>query len=217
MKPRQDYVYAQACGFIAAQGLCNLPVNPFDIIKRNRWGLATYQRLGVLTDEAGNFEPLLGRSRDGFTIYNGRNYCIAYNDAVDSFCRILFTLMHEIGHIWLRHFVDFTDEELTAFNRELEEEASLFAAYVLAPSVVIKRCGLSTPELLQSACGLSAQAASRRLTQFRTWHEMQDDKPVERLFDAYCKVNIARRACMTAVDIRYDDDIQTSKLKQLPG
>jgi Zn-dependent peptidase ImmA (M78 family) len=217
MKPRQDYVYAQACGFIAAQGICNLPVNPFEIIQRNRWGIATYQRLGVLTNAAGNFEPLLGRSRDGFTIYNGRNYCIAYNDAVGSFCRIVFTLMHEIGHIWLRHFIDFTEEELSALGRELEEEASPFASYALAPSVVIRRCGLRSPALLQSACGMSAQAASRRLAQFRTWHETQEDKPVEKLFDAYCKVNIARRARLDAADIRYDDDAQASRLKQLPG
>ena len=59
MKPRQDYVYAQACGFIAVQGLCNLPINPFELIKRNGWGLVTYRCLGLLTDAEGYAPPAL--------------------------------------------------------------------------------------------------------------------------------------------------------------
>ena len=206
MIPRHDFAYDKACEFIVAEQIANLPVNPFEIIKRNRWGFATYKRLGVLACAAGDFTPLLGKSRDGFTIYNSRNYCIVYNDAIGCFSRIVFTLMHEIAHIWLEHLKQFSEEELILYRRELDEEASLFASFVLAPSVVIKRCGLDSIANLRSACGLSHEAAARRLIQFRSWQPRDADKPVERLLDAYIKVSIARRTFSPAVEILFEEE-----------
>ena len=192
MTSRQDYVAARACDFILAQGICSLPVDPEALIRKSRWGLVTYRRLGELSDVIGSVEPLLGRSRDGFTIYNGRNYCIAYNSDICSLNRIYFTLMHEIGHIALGHFLRPGAGGLINCDRSLEDEASLFSALVLAPSAVVTRCGFDTPALLGRACMLSAQAAQARLLQLGCWEPSPGDNEVEHRFEAYIRMNAVR-------------------------
>jgi hypothetical protein len=192
LTPRQDFVCRKACSFILSEGIRSLPVDPFAIIRRNRWGLTTYSHLGELTDSAAGIGLMLLGSPDGFTIYNGRNYCIAYNDSSQAYRRIVFTLMHEIGHIVLGHFVFFSEGELISRQRPFESEASLFASHVLAPSAVVMRCGLDTPRLLMSACSLSAPAAERRLRQLRGWKPSDCDREVEKAFCEYIRMNNAR-------------------------
>jgi hypothetical protein len=192
MTSRQDNVAARACEFILAQGICSLPVSPEEIIRRNRWGLATYRRLGVLSDVMGSVEPLVGRSRDGFTIYNGRNFCIAYNSDIKTLSRIYFTLMHEIGHIALGHFDLPGASNIISCDPVLEEDASLFASLILAPSVVVTRCGYNTPALLSRECMLSSQAAQARLVQLAGWSPSPRDAKVAKNFSEYIKLNTVR-------------------------
>lgn len=204
--PRTDWVYGRACGFIVSQRIDRLPVDPLRIIARNGWGLVTYERLAQLDGIDTAAVASLCRSGDGFTIFNGRNYCIAYNGAVRTSGRVVFTLMHEIGHIALGHLAR-PDSDILAGdgNDALEREADYFAGCVLAPSVVIERCGLKNPAQLCGACGLSRRAAARRLEQHRLWREGPADEPVRRMLDAYIRTNMAVRCDMSAAEIICDE------------
>ena len=204
--PRTDWVYGRACGFIVSQRIDRLPVEPTRIIARNGWGLVTYERLAELDGIPPAAVASLCRSGDGFTIFNGRNYCIAYNSTGHTFGRVVFTLMHEIGHITLGHLSRPDSDALSGDgNDTLEREADYFAGCVLAPSVVIERCGLKNPAQLSAACGLSHQAAVRRLEQHRLWRKVPADEPVNRLLDAYIKTNMAVRCNMRAAEIVRDE------------
>ena len=55
------------------------------------------------------------QSEDGYSIYNGRNYTIAYNNTHIP-KRIYFTKLHEIGHIYLNHLLIFKETILNRSN-----------------------------------------------------------------------------------------------------
>ena len=176
-QPRLAWACRKACEFIIAQPVASLPADPARLIRRNRWGLVSYgelaARVGVPPAEVAASLP----GRDGCTLVNGRGpKCIAYNAAVATPARVAFTLFHEMGHIWLRRFSDFDASPLpfgdgTALGAglapALEEEASCFAANVMAPAVVLELCGLDTPALVSAVCGLSTEAARRRLRELK--------------------------------------------------
>lgn len=202
-----EQVYEKACSFIINEDIKNLPVNPFEIIKRKHWGLVTYSRLSELSGPGAEDIAVLFGSKDGFTIYNGRNYTITYNSDIKSIGRIIFTIMHEIAHIELGHFISFSQNDLVkSLRRELEDEANLFAASVLAPSVAIARLHLSTPAALCSVFGLSQEAALRRFEQFARWQPTKWDKPVEKLLDPYIKANIKSRAKQNLAYIQFEEN-----------
>ena len=125
------------------QNIVEFPIDPFELIKKFGWKLLTYQEMARkegctvrdISDCFGN---------DGYSIFNGKRYCIAYNSQIGSNGRIRFTLMHEIGHIILGHLKDF--EVTSAFSNKLskeeykilENEANCFARNVLAPAPLIR-------------------------------------------------------------------------------
>lgn len=202
--PRLKFAREHADRFILGQGIDNLPVNPFALIEKNCWGLVTYsslcQTIGQGTTAADIVETC--KSGDGFTIYNGRNFCIAYNDLVSVKSRIRFTLMHEIGHIVCGHFTDFRASSLSPSQYAvLEEEANYFASCVLAPSSVVKRCGLDTQCSLRCACAISKEAAARRLSQLEVSRTSRFDAAILKQFDAYIKYNCRSRAHNVNIDI----------------
>lgn len=191
---RRERTQELACRFLREYGVQTLPVNPFDIIRAGRWGLVTYRALAV---KIGVGVPDIidaCRSPDGYTVFNGRSYCISYNDGVRPFSRILFTLFHEVGHIYLSHFTDFAAGGLLPEERPaLETEANRFASEVMAPAAVIRGCGLKTPEALARAGSMSLSAARLRLEQMKNRCFTEEDKQVAQLFDEYVCLYRARR------------------------
>jgi Zn-dependent peptidase ImmA (M78 family) len=114
-------------------------------------------------------------SEDGFTSFNGRNYSIAYDESIRSRGRVRWTLMHEIGHIYLKHFIDFkqtfirrgslTDDEYDI----LEKEAHYFAKNVLAPLPLLDKLKIKTAETIYKITGLSMEASRNRLSDLAIW------------------------------------------------
>lgn len=136
---RYNFCLKRACDFIEEFHIKSLPIDILPIINQKKWGLIPYSELmeQFQCDAQTVFRCL--NSKDGFTVWDGFNYTIAYNDDAKLGNRVRFTLMHEIGHIYLNHLTDFdatkiyrgslTREE----NRVLENEANAFARNVLSP------------------------------------------------------------------------------------
>jgi Zn-dependent peptidase ImmA (M78 family) len=192
-KARYEYVYHMAAEFICSQNIAQLPADPFKIIATNKWGSVTYKQISqregmTIADVIESLE-----SPDGRTSYNNRNYCIAYNTIQRIFPRIKFTLFHEIGHIYLEHFLEYDLNNLTKQQYDiLEIEANYFASNVMAPSIVIEKCMLIKPQDLCCACGMSKQAANNRLRQFKIWSASEADYKVQNIMQEF--INIIKPA-----------------------
>lgn len=165
--PRFDLVYEKACDFLLSSSANSLPINPKKIIKQNHWGLVTYRELAEKLKVSVKDIAAACQSKDGFTVKNGGNYCIAYNEAVEVNSRIAFTLMHEAGHIVLSHFDLKNEDEKLKLYETYEKEADYFAVNVLTPKAVVLGCGINTPEKLCAACCISKAAAKNRICEFR--------------------------------------------------
>lgn len=193
-----------ACRFLAEYRIHALPVNPFAIIRASRWGLVTYRALAGKTGVGVGDIIDACRSPDGYTIFNGNNYCISYNGDAEPFSRIRFTLLHEIGHIYLSHFIDYAPQclEMADFPA-LEEEANRFACEVMAPAAVIRGCGWNSPEQLERACFMSHSAAKLRLIQIKNRRFSEEDEKVAELFEEYIRLHAVREKAQRRRTITY--------------
>lgn len=153
-------------------GLNKLPIEPLSLIKRKGWTLRTYRfyakkhgvRIQDIIESYG--------TEDGFTTYDGL-YSIAYNDLIRSPGRIRFTLMHEIGHIYLKHLEEFEQTVLARGYNGLSEweygvlelEAGIFASEVLSPYPILLTLNWCKSGVIRKYCGLSDKASKKRASQ----------------------------------------------------
>lgn len=124
------------------ENVTQFPIDLFRIIRKFKWKLLTYEQMALQNNcTINDIIDCLGN--DGYSIYNGKNYTIAYNNTIKSQGRINFTLAHEIGHVILNHHKDFnvttilTDNFTRAEYKILENEANCFARNILAPAPLV--------------------------------------------------------------------------------
>ncbi|WP_342515449.1 ImmA/IrrE family metallo-endopeptidase [Sutcliffiella sp. FSL R7-0096] len=166
---RYNKVMVHVNNLFIQEDIKTFPIDPFQIIENNKWGLVTYSELawekGVLVEDI--IEAF--QSEDGYTIYDGTNYTIAYNNTIKNRGRIRFTLMHEIGHIYMNHLVDFEETILMRNTltekkyKVLENEANSFARNILAPVMVVKDLKINSIDDVITYFEISRKAASVRL------------------------------------------------------
>lgn len=104
---RYDYCARKACEFLEEYNISSYPIDVEKIITDNHWGLTPYSLLMEQFNCDRETVIRCLRSKDGYTQLDDDNYSIAYNDDPELGDRKRFTLMHEIGHIYLNHLVDF--------------------------------------------------------------------------------------------------------------
>lgn len=132
---------------------------------------------------------LIKNSNDGGTLYcaDTNEYCILYNEKVLSPGRIRWTIMHEIGHIVLKHFEDFPQ---TSISRKgltdgeydtLEKEAEQFAFHVLAPPIILNRLKIKSANQIYHLCKLSRRASENRFNYQQKWdtHPYSDSRSIK--------------------------------------
>ncbi|MCM3594179.1 ImmA/IrrE family metallo-endopeptidase [Metabacillus idriensis] len=169
-KPRYRNVHTAVREFLETENIDRFPIDPFHIIAMNGWNLTSYSALAEMNNLSIKDVIIGFQSMDGYVTFSPMDgYSIAYNDQIGSEGRIRFTLMHEVGHIYMKHLIDF---EQTLLRRSklnhneytvLEEEANVFARNALAPALVVK--GLECREVkdLKEMFILSNKAADVRL------------------------------------------------------
>lgn len=165
---RYKYCIEKSIKFIFEESINKFPFDSDTIIKKYKWARIKYEDLAK--EHNLNLSDIIDayQSEDGYSIYNGRNYTIAYNNTHIP-KRIYFTKLHEIGHIFLNHFVDFEETILNRSNmtkseyKVLENEANCFARNVIAPAVIVKHLELDTPTKISNYFGITKRCAKTRL------------------------------------------------------
>jgi hypothetical protein len=175
--PRNKKVIEAVNDFFINENIDNFPIDPFIIIKKNKWALIKYSELAKLHSVSVRDVIKAYQSEDGYIICDNDNYTIAYNDTKGPFGRIRFTLMHEIGHIYMNHLIDFKEtilkrSELTKSKYAiLEIEAHSFARNTLAPAVIINGFNLKNNTIhigeLMTWFRITKKAAETRLSFLR--------------------------------------------------
>lgn len=178
--------------FFIKEHITNFPIDPIKIIKKNKWGLMTYTELADLHGMSIEMIIKAFQSEDGYVIKDNDNYTIAYNDAISIPGRIRFTLMHEIGHIYLNHLVDFKETMLKRSKLTqskyviLEREANAFARNTLVPPEIANRIkterSILAKPIFETYFEITHRAAETRLI-FLNW----DLKHAKRYSDFYVK------------------------------
>ena len=166
-------VFYMAHRFMNEFGIRWLPVNPEDIIdQRPNWHLKYVHQIAYETGETE--EHILNhvmRSQDGLSMYDVKkdSYDIIIN-AADGIPegRVLWTKMHEIGHIYLGHLeknavTELRKEELGEdLYNQLEFEADTFAGEVLASKWLMRQMDIISESDISEICGISDTAALNR-------------------------------------------------------
>ena len=166
---RYEYCIKKSIEFILNENINHFPFDSDDIISKHKWSRLKYSYLASINNCTIDDISEAYESNDGYTIYSGRNYTISYNDCHDSKRRIYFTKLHEIGHIYLNHFLEFNETIIKrssmtdAEYKVLENEANCFARNVIAPAIIVKQLNLDTPEKISDYFEITHRAAKTRL------------------------------------------------------
>lgn len=197
---RYDYVNKKACEFLEEFNIKSFPFDIFNIIKLNNWGICLYSEL--MEEYECDRETVIRclGSKDGFTQIDANNYTIAYNDDKSLGNRIRFTLMHEVGHIYLKHLEDFESTRIFrgSLSKEenivLENEVNSFARNVLVPTSMLQQLEDKSPENISRKFGITTPAAITRLSFFNTDQQINKNTGITKnLLNVFLKFYYKKR------------------------
>ena len=106
-----------------------------------------------------------------------------------------FTIAHELGHIFLGHSFQkgYHSRNFDKKRPDIENEADMFAARLLAPACVLHELGISSTEEIARVCKISITAAEYRaermriLEQRNAWYKSQLERQVIKQFESFIK------------------------------
>ena len=150
-------------------------------------GICRIYDIDVIDDSCNNY---LSKDESGRIVRINSDIVIVINNTEPkSRCR--FSIAHELGHFLLGHLGD----DVTQLNRvrtevkpELETQADMFAARLLAPACVLWGLDLHTAEEISEACNISLQAAGFRAERMKELYRRNRflSSPLERkLYDQF--------------------------------
>lgn len=167
-------ILAEADCLLIKHGISELPLTmrKAEIIAQfSGWLLLTYDEGGKIIEACGAKE--ISERYPAFTlIHDGRNVILYRADL--SYEHKLFCILHEFGHITLKHTAEKNILGMTQVPEETahqEREADDFAAEMLIPSCVMPALGIKSAHQLERF-GLTAEQALRH---FENIHDPQTD------------------------------------------
>jgi Zn-dependent peptidase ImmA (M78 family) len=169
-EPRYKLSTIKAHQFIIEHKINAFPVDPFQVAETMDITLMSYSELSRENDCSIDDIIRLFGSEDGFSLFQGGYYCVAFNDdLINSDKRLNFTILHELGHIYLNHFIfEKTTLLRNGLSRSeyevLEREVDCFARNVLAPSPIVNNLEFKHPGIISNIFNISLKAANTRLS-----------------------------------------------------
>lgn len=105
-----------------------------------------------------------------------------------------FTIAHELGHIFLGHaYKKGYTRTFSKKRPEIESEADMFAARLLAPACALHELGITSAEKIAKVCNISITAAKHRaermqiLEKRNAWYRSPLERQVIKQFENYIK------------------------------
>lgn len=207
-------VFYCAHKFLREHDIHWLPVNPEDIIdKHSNWTLKYVHQIAY---EIGKPEQYVldhvMRSQDGLSMYDVKvdKYEILIN-AAETIPpgRVLWTKLHEIGHIYLGHLKDNHLTEIIKAElppelyEQMEFEADMFAGEVLASKWLMRSLDVYDEKDITTICGISDKAAHHRYVKATADYQFVPANIIltQARFADYCK-EIA--VCMDKSDMQIE-------------
>lgn len=144
-------------------------------------------------------------SSDAFTEYDSYKdkYLIGYNDtdaSVMASKRYRWSIAHEVGHMVLKHHITYKKWRTSRNNisvaeyASLEQEADLFASYLLVPYGALHSKNINSAEQIKTLCNISAESSSYHFNKYSKWAEREKlddyDIAIGSCFYKYLKCNI---------------------------
>ncbi len=204
---RYNGTIEKAYEFIDTNSINSFPLDLFQLIKKFKWGLLTYEQMAKENDCSVKYIcECLGS--DGYSIFNGHNYTIAYNNTISNLGRIRFTLAHEIGHIILGHHKDFEVTEILQDNftkdeyKILENEANCFARNILAPAPLVNQMSLWNKFFsMPSDFGITPLAVRTRLSLLKNDLYYLDDEQINNFRSKYKPFKVCTKCKKTQLNV----------------
>lgn len=177
-EPRFAYARKKAQDLLVELNITSFPVDPFKIINAYKDTILCFP-WSQLKNTMGIPDPfhLHQKKIDARVLWSpkAKRFVLVYDDKQGNPLRLRWTIMHELGHCFLGHLVDFPQTELKQNNGNLyseiygplEVEAHWFAAEVLCPTAIFQHFTANgepiiTPEYLSQLCLISGEAAHKR-------------------------------------------------------
>lgn len=155
----------------------SFPLNCFDLLSHYGYRVFSYRELEEKNHEI--YEMCISYSEDAF--HNGSGRIVAYNERRPS-GRIRFSLMHELGHILLKH---------RGNGIIFEREANFFASHILAPRIAMHYASCLNCQETANRFGLTLEAADYAFQDYRCWRRtaiykmsMADKKLYQHFYDS---------------------------------
>lgn len=141
--------------------VASLPIVPTKIASHHNIHVKTYFDYEHLT-KIKYFSLCEKISEDAFTQFVDGEYFIFYNPHQYPY-RMRWSLMHELSHIFLGHIHEGQPFIARSPIRDpLEKEADHLTAHILCPDIVVKQCGVESPEELRKLIYLSREATENQ-------------------------------------------------------
>ena len=165
MVPRRKFSINCAYKFLISNKVVDFPVDVFEIIDNNGWGLMTdIEYMKAKGVDRWEIEEMM-QNGDAMVVLEKGLYTIVYKIRFPK--RVRFSLAHEIGHIVMNHLIEFPIVESVELYDALEKEADVFATRLLSPPVVMWEEGIETLESVISFFNVSKSCAANRIKEHK--------------------------------------------------
>lgn len=138
-------------------GVKSFPIDCVALLKHYGYRIFTYDDLLNRNEEL--YKMCMSCSEDAFR--DGNSRIIAYNTNNPK-GRVRFSLMHELGHHVMQH---------TGESERNEQEANVFASYMLAPRMAIHYSKCKSFEDVSYIFDMSSEAAAYAFDNYCRWYE----------------------------------------------
>lgn len=227
--PRYAYARQRAYRLLCELEIDRLPVDPWKVAE----ALPNVHicKWTVLRDNCGDDDPLFidkeGADAKTQHLRGQADYLVVYDDRVETYQRIRWTIAHEIGHIVLGHLTSFDATALCrgtlteAEYKVLEREADTFAVNLLAPMTIINRLPfIQTKTDFMELCDLSGEASDNCIKELQLLKSgkklsfpIKEEDVLHRLFyrfiDEFNRTEVPSLSCDDLeIDEAFDDYIE---------
>lgn len=150
-----EFIKQEAVHIILKYAIKCIPINGFEIASKMGLSLVSY---GSLSLE--KLEAVLKISEDGFLIEDNFGKTFIYYNDEKIYTRQNMTILHEIGHYALDHYVG---------GKISEAEANFFAKYIIAPPPLIHKIRPKSYEDIAVFFEISFEAARNAFNYYQKW------------------------------------------------